>query len=119
MGKEAEGESVMKFQFQVDFRPVDLLCDAKGVYGIGVVVPELESQIFPESYRKPLILRADVLKDTATFPNEYRETALQTLGNRKWCDGYEWELHALMAHQALERNPRCQTLCEIEHITSR
>jgi hypothetical protein len=145
----------------MDFGPVDLLSDAKGVYGIGVSSVGVPSTVAPSivpdanqiaAFRKGLsdvgyaavkndpefedifsllvgppqhhnrhnflILRADVLKE-ATFPNKYRGTVLQTLGNRKWCDCYEWELHQIMLDQALERNPRCQTLREIQHITDR
>jgi hypothetical protein len=84
-----------------DSRPVDLFSDSKGVYGIGMVDADVD--------HKPLILRPDVIRESATFPNKYRTTVLQMLWNRcyiRW--SYEFKLHEVMLDKALERNPRYQ-----------
>jgi hypothetical protein len=95
-------------------RPVDLLRDSKGVYGIGIVYDDVLRK--QNSSHKHLILRSDVLKDSAIFPNEYRKVVLQTLGNhyvsRSFSRSYEWKLHGVMLDQALKRNPRYQELEE-------
>jgi PcfJ-like protein len=105
-----------------DSRPVALLNDTKGAYGIGIVDDELiddnvryrwivDDELIDENvrYRKHLIFRPDVLRESATFPNEYRQTLLQTLCNHRFIrDSYEWTLHEIMLEQALKRNPRYQ-----------
>jgi hypothetical protein len=86
-----------------DSRPVDLLSDSKGLYGIGIVHDEVLSK---QKTHKPLIFRPDVLRESADFPNEYREALLQTLCNRRFTNGFEWTLHHVMLNEALKRNPR-------------
>jgi hypothetical protein len=90
-----------------DSRPVDLLSDSKGLYGIGIVHDEVLSK---QKTHKPLIFRPDVLRESADFPNEYREALLQTLCNRRFTNGFEWTLHHVMLNEALKRNPRYQKL---------
>jgi hypothetical protein len=90
---------------QNDSRPVDLLSDSKGIYGIGIV----DDDVLKKGHRldKHLIFRPDVIRESADFPNEYRETVLQTLGDRPFIRScYEWRLHEIMLQEALKRNPR-------------
>jgi hypothetical protein len=83
-----------------DFRPVDLLSDAKGVYGIGL---KEECEHYPH-----LILRFDVLAASA-LPTGSRETLLHTLPSRRFLrSSYEWDLLGVMLDEALKRNPRYQ-----------
>jgi PcfJ-like protein len=92
-----------------DNRPVDLLSDQKGVYGIGITyddVREEESRCY-----KHLVCRPDVLAESA-FPSEHREALLQTLPNHRFILTYEWKLHEVMLNEALKRNPRYQELEE-------
>jgi hypothetical protein len=54
----------------------------------------------------PLVLRPDVIRETAVFPKQWRRTLLHTIGDKFWTDSYEWELLKLMHSAALERNER-------------
>ncbi len=83
-----------------DSRPVDLLSDSAGVYGIGIVYDDVlnkriaqhpalpiddagkEPACATPGRHKPLTFCPDVLREFA-FPNKYREAALQTLGNKR------------------------------------
>ena len=90
-----------------DSRPVDLLSDSKGVYGIGIVYDDVrEKQIMCD---KHLIFRPDVIAEAA-FPSEYRDAVLQTLPNHRFIMSCEWKLHEVMLAEALKRNPRYQEL---------
>jgi hypothetical protein len=60
-----------------DSRPVDLLSDSKGVYGIGIVYDDLIQE--ERGCDKHLIFRPDVIAESAFFPMENREALLQTL----------------------------------------
>jgi hypothetical protein len=92
-----------------DNRPVDLLRDPKGVYGIGITNDEVrEEQIICDRH---LIFRPDVIAESA-FPREYRDSLLQTLPNHCFLLTYEWKLHKVMLDEALKRNPRYQELAE-------
>lgn len=92
-----------------DSRPVDLLSDSKGVYGIGIVYDDVrEKQIMCD---KHLIFRPDVIAEAA-FPSEYRDAVLQTLPNHRFIMSCEWKLHEVMLAEALKRNPRYQELHE-------
>jgi hypothetical protein len=93
-----------------DNRPVDLLRDPKGVYGIGITNDEVrEEQIICDRH---LIFRPDVLAESAAFPIENRETLLHTLPKHCFLVTYEWKLHEVMVAEALKRNPRYQELEE-------
>src|SRR5215467_2882062 len=97
---------------QNDSRPVDLLSDSRGVYGIGIVNDDI---LRKKSgwYKKRLIFRPDILRESTDFPSKYREAVLQTLGNCRFIRNcYEWTLHEVMLHEALKRNPRYQELEE-------
>ena len=61
---------------QNDSRPVDLLSDSKGIYGIGIVDDDIRRK--EGDWSKHLILRPDVIRDSAIFPNQCRKTVLQT-----------------------------------------
>jgi hypothetical protein len=88
-----------------DSRLVDLLRDAKGIYGIGILHDDL---IEEESARdKHLIFRSDVIAESA-FPVENREILLHTLPKHSFMSTYEWNLHGVMLAEALKRNPRYQ-----------
>ena len=94
---------------QNDNRPVDLLSDPKGIYGIGIAHDELskgERECYPH-----LIFRRDVLAQSA-FPSELREALLHAVPKRCFMMTYEWELHKFMLNEALKRNPRYQELAE-------
>ena len=91
-----------------DSRPVDLLSDSKGVYGIGIVYDDLIKE--ESGCDKPLIFRPDVIAESAFFPMENRKTLLQTLPKHCFMLSYEWKLHEVMLAEALERNPRYQEL---------
>jgi hypothetical protein len=83
-----------------DNRPVDLLRDPKGVYGIGITNDEVrEEQIICDRH---LIFRPDVIAESA-FPREYRDSLLQTLPNHCFLLTYEWKLHKVMLDEALKR----------------
>ena len=56
-----------------------------------------------DEYR-PLVLRPDVIRASAIFPNKCRSTLLHTIGNKCWADSYEWALLKLMHSAALARN---------------
>ena len=58
-----------------------------------------------DEYR-PLVLRTDVIRASAVFPNKCRNTLLHTIGNTCWIDSYEWRLLELMHCAALARNER-------------
>ena len=88
-----------------DSRPVDLLSDSKGVYGIGIVYDDLIEE--QRGCDKHLIFRPDVIAESA-FPMENREALLQTLPNHRFIVTYEWKLHEVMLDEALKRNPRYQ-----------
>jgi PcfJ-like protein len=92
--------------WQNDSRPVDLLRDSKGLYGIGIVYDD----VLEENGRlKHLIFRPDVLRESTDFPSEYRAAVLQTLGDHRFIRScYEWTLHEVMLDEALKRNPRYQ-----------
>jgi hypothetical protein len=90
-----------------DSRPVDLLSDSKGVYGIGIVYDDLIEE--KRGCDKHLIFRPDVIAESA-FPMENREALLQTLPNHRFIVTYEWKLHEVMLDEALKRNPRYQAL---------
>jgi hypothetical protein len=90
-----------------DNRPVDLLRDPKGVYGIGITHEDVREQ--ESSCYEHLILRSDVLADSAVFPIENRETLLHTLPKHCFMPTYEWKLHEVMVAEALKRNPRNRT----------
>jgi hypothetical protein len=89
-----------------DNRPIDLLMDPKGVYGIGITDEDVREQ------DEHLILRSDVLAESAAFPIENRETLLHTLPKHCFMVTYEWKLHEVMVAEALKRNPRYQELEE-------
>lgn len=90
-----------------DSRPVDLLSDSKGVYGIGI----LYDNLIDEETRcyKHLIFRPDVIAELA-FLMENREALLQTLPKECFILTHEWTLHEIMLAEALKRNPRYQEL---------
>ena len=81
-----------------DNRPVDLLRDPKGVYGIGITHEDVREQ--ESSCYEHLILRSDVLADSAVFPIENRETLLHTLPKHCFMSTYEWKLHEVMVAEA-------------------
>jgi hypothetical protein len=89
-----------------DSRPVDLLSDSKGAYGIGILYDNLidkETRCYNH-----LILRPDVIAESAFLPVKYRETLLQTLPKQWFILSHEWTLHKIMLAEALKRNPRYQ-----------
>jgi hypothetical protein len=85
-----------------DSRPVDLLSDSQGVYGIGIVYDDLIEE--KRGCDKHLIFRPDVIAESA-FPMENREALLQSLPNHRFMLTYEWKLHEVMLGEALKRNP--------------
>ena len=88
-----------------DSRPVDLLSDLKGIYGIGI----LYDNLIDEETRcyKHLIFRPDVIAESA-FPIKNREALLHTLPKQYFILSHEWTLHEIMLAEALKRNPRYQ-----------
>jgi PcfJ-like protein len=90
-----------------DSRPIDLLSDSKGIYGIGILYDHLIDE--ESRWYKHLIFRPDVLAESA-FPMDHRETLLQTLPKHRFMLTYEWTLHEIMLAEALKRNPRYQDL---------
>lgn len=54
----------------------------------------------------PLVLRPDVIRASAVFPNKYRNALLHSIGNKCWIDSYEWTLLNTMHKAALARNER-------------
>ena len=92
-----------------DSRPIDLLSDSKGVYGIGIVHDDVREE--RSTCDRHLIFRPDVIAESA-FPMENREALLQTLPKHCFMLTYEWKLHEIMLAGALKRNPRYQ---ELEH----
>ena len=88
-----------------DSRPVNLLSDLKGIYGIGI----LYDNLIDEETRcyKHLIFRPDVIAESA-FPIKNREALLHTLPNQYFILSHEWTLHEIMLAEALKRNPRYQ-----------
>jgi hypothetical protein len=90
-----------------DSRPVDLLSDSKGIYGIGILYDNLiDDEI---RCHKHVILRPDVIAELA-FPIKNREALLQTLPKERFISTHEWTLHEIMLAVALKRNPRYQEL---------
>jgi hypothetical protein len=86
-----------------------LLSDSKGIYGIGIVDDDVLKK--GHGRDKHLIFRPDVIRESADFPNEYREAVLQTIGNYRFISNcYEWTLHEIMLDEALNRNPRYREL---------
>lgn len=69
---------------------------------------------FIHDYYRPLVLRPDVIRASAVFPNKCRNTLLHTIGNRCWIGSYEWALLELMHSGALARNDRFIELREKE-----
>jgi hypothetical protein len=90
-----------------DSRPIDLLSDSKGVYGIGIVHDDVREE--RSTCDRHLIFRPDVIAESA-FPMENREALLQTLPKHCFMVTYEWKLHEIMLAGALKRNPRYQEL---------
>jgi hypothetical protein len=90
-----------------DSRPIDLLSDSKGVYGIGIVHDDVREE--RSTCDRHLIFRPDVIAESA-FPMENREALLQTLPKHCFMLTYEWKLHEIMLAGALKRNPRYQEL---------
>jgi hypothetical protein len=88
-----------------DSRPVNLLSDSKGIYGIGI----LYDNLIDEETRcyKHLIFRPDVIAESA-FPIKNREALLHTLPKQYFILSHEWTLHEIMLAEALKRNPRYQ-----------
>jgi hypothetical protein len=93
---------------QKDSKPVDLLSDSKGIYGIGIVYDDVREE---RTCDKSLILRPDVLAEK-TLPSDNVEVLLHTIPNNRFMLTYEWELHEVMLTEALSRNPRYQELQE-------
>jgi hypothetical protein len=92
-----------------DNRPVDLLSDAKGVYGIGILYDNLiDDEIRCD---KHVILRPDIIAES-DLPIKNREAFLHTLPKHSFMLTHEWTLHEIMSAEALKRNPRYQ---ELEH----
>jgi len=110
----------------VPLRAVDLLSDCEGAYGIGINPSAwVKSFICNEHYdliddeihdvHRPLMLRPDVIRASAVFPNKCRSTLLHTIGNKCWAGSYEWAVLKLMHSAALARNERLIELREREH----
>jgi len=59
---------------------------------------------------RPLVLRPDLIRASAVFPNKGRSTLLHSIGNKCWADSYEWALLELMHSAALARNERFMEL---------
>src|SRR6202011_1827156 len=92
-----------------DNRPVDLLSDAKGVYGIGILYDNLiDDEI---RCHKHVILRPDIIAES-DLRIKNREALLHTLPKHSFMLTHEWTLHEIMSAEALKRNPRYQ---ELEH----
>ena len=90
-----------------DSRPVDLLNDAKGIYGIGILYDNLiDDEI---RCHKHVILRSDVIAESA-FPIKNREALLHSLPKHSFMPTHEWTLHEIMLAETLKRNPRYQEL---------
>jgi hypothetical protein len=90
-----------------DSRPVDLLSDSKGIYGIGILYDNLIDE--ETKCYKHLIFRPDIIAESA-FPIKNREALLQTLPKKCFILTHEWSLHEIMLAEALKRNPRYQEL---------
>jgi hypothetical protein len=90
-----------------DSRPVDLLSDSKGVYGIGIAYDDVREE--QSMCDRHLIFRPDVLAESA-LPNENREALFHTVPDNCFVLTHEWKLHEVMLEQALRRNPRYQEL---------
>jgi hypothetical protein len=90
-----------------DSRPVDLLRDSKGIYGIGILYDNLIDD--ETRCHKHVIFRPDVIAESG-FPIKNREVLLQTLPKRRFLLTHEWTLHEIMLAEALKRNPRYQEL---------
>jgi PcfJ-like protein len=99
-----------------DSRPVDLLSDSKGIYGIGIVYEDVREK---QSvwYREHLVCRPDVIRESAAGTDN-RHMLLHTLPNRCFMGSVEWNLHEVMLNEALARNPRYQDLEEESKETS-
>src|SRR5262245_24471782 len=91
-----------------DSRPVDLLNDSKGAYGIGIVYDKGGRKLY-ESDKKHLIFRPDILAQLRPQADN-RETLLQTVPDHRFLLTHEWSLHEIMLDEALRRNPRYQYL---------
>lgn len=109
---------------RVPLRAVELLSDYEGIYGIGINPSAwVRSFICKEPgkrepildwYYRPLVLRPDVIRASAVFPNKRRHTLLHTIGNKDWAGSYEWAVLELMHFAALARNERFIELREEE-----
>ena len=94
----------------VPWRTVVLLSDSAGAYGIGINpsawvrafirnehsehktcerIEEKVDELMQGLYR-PLVLRPDVIRASAVFPNKCRITLLHTIGNKRWTGGDVW-----------------------------
>ena len=102
-------------------RPIDLLSDAKGVYGIGINEADIckDRDYSPPPQLNHLILRPDIIRelplllsiDRGGKPTN-RVTLLHTLPIRYFTESLERRLHKFMVDQALARNPRFHELQE-------
>jgi hypothetical protein len=79
----------------------------------GERIEDKADQTIPDEYR-PIVLRPDVIRASAVFPNKQRNTLLHTIGNTCWVGSYEWEVLRLMHSAALARNERFIELREEE-----
>jgi PcfJ-like protein len=93
-----------------DSRPVALLKDSRGVYGIGIVQDKLRRALYG-SEKQHLIFRPDVLAQSRR-PITNRETLLHTVPDHCFILTHEWMLREAMLDEALRRNPRYQELEE-------
>jgi PcfJ-like protein len=94
---------------QNDNRPVDLLSDPKGIYGIGIAYDDVRKE--QSGCDKHVIFRPDVLRESS-FPNEHQKALLHTLPRHCFMLTHEWKLHEVMLGEALKRHPTYQELKE-------
>jgi hypothetical protein len=111
-GDQAKIEIIVFVQDKImpnDNRPVELLSDQKGPYGIGIAYDDVRKE--QSGCDKHVIFRPDVLRESS-FPNEHRKALLHTLPKHCFMLTHEWQLHEVMLGEALKRNPRYQELKE-------
>jgi hypothetical protein len=79
--------------------------DERDEHKTGESIEDKANRLIQGVYR-PLVLRPDLIRASAVFPNKCRSALLQTIGNKCWADSYEWGLLKLMHSAALARNER-------------